>query len=53
MSTPLDSEPIPNGLEPHRFISYALAKVLAGRASELNSASVAVALAFLPRFAPM
>ena len=35
------------------FISYASAKVLAGRASELNSASVAVALAFLLRFALM
>lgn len=35
------------------FISYALAKVLAGRAGELNSASVAVALAFLLRFALM
>ncbi len=35
------------------FISYALAKVLAGRAAELNSASVAVALAFLLRFALM
>ena len=33
------------------FISYASAKVLAGRASELNSASVAVALVFLLRFA--
>ena len=35
------------------FISYASAKVLAGRASELNAASVAVALAFLLRFALM
>ncbi len=35
------------------FISYASAKVLAGRASELNSASVAVATAFLLRFALM
>ena len=35
------------------FISYALAKVLSGRAGELNSASVAVALAFLLRFALM
>ena len=33
------------------FITYVLAKVLAGRARELNSASVAVALAFTLRFA--
>ena len=33
------------------FITYVLAKVLAGRARELNSALVAVALAFTLRFA--